>query len=81
MQAHHPDKAAPELLEMLRAMDPTDLYELLVGHGREGEWGPPDRPTRAVIASRRRGTRPRWRTGRGYAYDPRSLSSRLRSRV
>jgi len=43
MQARHPDKSAPELLAMLREQDPTNIYELLLGHGREGEWGPPDR--------------------------------------
>jgi hypothetical protein len=43
MGGRYPDKTAPELLAMLRAMDPTDLYELLLGHGREGEWGRPDR--------------------------------------
>lgn len=43
MRGRYPDKTEVELLEMLRAMDPTDFYEMLLGHGRDGEWSPPDR--------------------------------------
>ena len=44
MRSRYPDEAAPELLEMLRTTtDEADRYEMLLGRGQEGEWGPPDR--------------------------------------